>query len=390
MKPGGGGLRKPRPGRRARPGLEVVPVRTRAGLREFVALPWRIYANDPNWIPPLIGAQKKLLTPGRHPFWESAQRELFLARREGRTVGRIAALMDGNYNRFHGQNMGAWGFFEAENDPEAAGELFLAAEEWCRGQGAEAIRGPLNPSTNYEIGLLVDGFEPPPVLMMTHNPPYYLDLIAGCGYAKEKDLLSFRITKGYRMPEWVLDLAQRVIQKGEVTVRSMDVRIFEQEVALTHRLYNECWADNWGFVPLSPAETRLTVKEMSRIFDPVLSFFLYHGQEPIGVCTCLPDVNPFLKRLNGKAGPTALIKKKLYWSEIRGLRGFVFGIKKEYRQMGAPLVAIHHLMTTFAQSPRYDYLEMGWNLEDNQAMNRIMVEGEIEPARRFRIFYKDL
>ena len=370
--------------------LEVIPVRSGKDLKDFIDLPWRLYQDDPLWVPPLKGAQKKLLTPGRHPFWEFSQRELFLARRGSRAVGRIAAIVDRNYNGYHHEKAGAWGFFESENDPEAAMGLFLAAEKWCRTQGLEFIRGPLNPSTNYEIGLLIQGLDSPPALMMPYNPTYYLDLIAGCAYVKEKDLLSYRVSKDYRLPEWALPLAERFEQKNEITIRNMDKAVLEQEVLLANRIYNECWSDNWGFVPLTREEAYLTVREMSRIFDPELAFFLYRGDEVIGVLTCLPDINPLLKRLNGKMGLGALYKKYRYGSEIRGLRAIVFGIKKEYRQLGAPLSALHHLMKVLYAGDRYDYLEMGWTLEDNEAINRIMAEGGIEPAKCYRIFRKEL
>ena len=370
--------------------LEVTPVRTGKDLNAFIQLPWRIYRDDPNWTPPLKKAQRKLLTPGRHPFWEFSQRELFVARRGSLVLGRIAAIVDGNHNEYHGEKAGVWGFFESENDPEVATSLFLAAEKWCRDKGMAFMRGPLNPSTNYEIGLLVQGFGSPPALMMTYNQPYYLDLVTRCAYKKEKDLLSFRVYKDYRFPEWALPLAERFEQKNEVAIRHMEKAALEQEVLLANRIYNECWADNWGFVPLTREETFLTVKEMSRIFDPSLAFFLYRGDEVIGVCTCLPDVNPLLKRLNGRMGLGALYRKYRYGSEIRGLRGIVLGIKKEYRQMGAPLSVLHHLMKTLSDGNKYDYLEMGWTLEDNEGINRIMAEGGIAPAKRYRIFRKEL
>ncbi|HWR72214.1 MAG TPA: acyl-CoA N-acyltransferase, partial [Nitrospirota bacterium] len=197
-------------------GIEIIAVDGRSELKDFIDLPWRIYAEYPNWVPPLKKEVRRMLDPRRHPFWEFSERMLFLARRGSETVGRIAGIIDRNYNQFHNEKMGIWGFFECADDPEAAAALFSSVETWALRKGMIFLRGPLSPSMNYETGLLIEGFDYPPVVGMTYNPPYYLKLIESGGYTKEKDLLAFLIDGEYRLPGWMDRLAERTAQKKGV------------------------------------------------------------------------------------------------------------------------------------------------------------------------------
>jgi hypothetical protein len=370
--------------------VDVTPVRRRAEMKAFIDLPWRVYHGNPNWVPPLKSRVARLLDPRRHPFWKFSERELFLARRGLEVVGRIAAIVDGNYNSYNGEKMGIWGFFECVNDAEAAVALFSAAEDWVRSKNMEFLRGPLNPSTNYEVGMLVQGFNLPPALMMSFNPSYYPELVYYCGFRKEKDLLAFHISRDYEPPDWAIPLAERIARKGEITIRHIDPKNFEAEMILLNRVYNDCWANNWGFVPMTDEELRENAKEMIHILDHELAFLLYYREEPVGVFVCVPDINPLLKRFNGKLGITALVKKYLHWSDIIGLRILMFGVKEQYRQMGVPLVAFDHIMRVFSKHEKYQLLEAGWTLEDNDAINRLFVEGGVSPYKRYRIYRKNL
>jgi hypothetical protein len=371
-------------------GVSVIPVQSKRDMKTFVDLPWNLYRDDPYWIPPVKSQVIQLLTPGRHPFWAFSRRELFLAMRGSEVVGRIAAIVDDNYNEYQQEKMGVWGFFECQHDPEAAGALFANAVNWVRQQGMEFIRGPLNPSLNYESGLLVHGFESRPTFLMTYNPPYYPELVKLSGFRKEKDLLTYLSTRDIKPPEWAMNLGERLAQKQEVKVRRMNPKNFDAEVRLLTRLYVECWGDNWGFSPPTEAEIRDMVNAIYPIWDTDLAFFLYVQDEPMGVCVVLPDVTPLLKRFNGKLGLGALIKKHLYWNEINGCRGFILGVKEEYRQVGAPLVALHYLMEAAKNKPQYYYVELGWNLEDNQAINLLYEESGLRPHKRYRVYRRDL
>jgi hypothetical protein len=202
-------------------GMKIIIVEGGSELRDFIDLPWRIYAGYPRWVPPLKKEVRRMLDPRKHPFWEFSERILFLARRGSETVGRIAGIIDSHYNQFHSEKMGIWGFFECADDPEAAAALFSSVETWVRQKGMNFIRGPFSPSTNYETGLLIEGFDYRPVLMMTYNPPYYSKLVESCGFTKEKDLVAFLIDGDYRLPEWMDGLAHRIAQKKGISIRAL-------------------------------------------------------------------------------------------------------------------------------------------------------------------------
>ena len=283
-----------------------------------------------------------------------------------------------------------FGFFETIDRPDVARELLAAVEKWAATRGADAVRGPMNPSTNYECGLLIEGFGRPPALMMTYNPSYYPELVHYCGFKKEKDLLAFQVLRGYEPPEWAVSLAKRVAQKEEITIKHVNPKQIQKDALLLNRVYNECWADNWGFTPMTALEMKKNASDMAFILDPNLAFFLCHKDEPVGVLVCLPDINPLLKRLNGKLGISALISRYLHWSDITGLRILMFGVKEKYRQMGVPLVVFDHLVKLLLRQDRYHYLEAGWTLEDNNAINNFFMEGGIQPYKRYRIYRKNL
>lgn len=369
--------------------VEIVPVTGRSELNEFVDLPWKIYAEYPNWVPPLKAKVRHMLDLKRHPFWEFADRELYLARRGNETVGRIAAIINRNHNKYHDERMGVWGFFEAENDREIAGALFSAAEDWVRNKGMSFLRGPMNPSTNYEVGTLIEGFQYPPTVMMTYNPPYYTDLIESAGFGKEKDLLALIIEPSDRSSKRVERLARRIVRNNHITIRTANPNDIETELKLILDIYHESWADNWGFVPMTEGESKEMAKDLARIADPELIFFPYYHDEPAGVAMVLPDVNPLLKRLNGRIGLTGLLKIALYKKEITGLRGVLFGIRKAYQKLGLPLVAFDYMNRT-GRSKNYQYLELGWNLEDNNAINQFDQEVGGRIIKRYRIYRKEI
>ncbi len=369
--------------------LSVRPVAGRSDMKKFIDLPWSIYKDYPLWVPPIKSSVAKLLDRKKHPFWQFSEGEFFLAKRDGKVVGRIAAIIDGNSNAYCNETVGAWGFFECFQDNETACELFSAAEQWVRERGMSAIRGPLNPSTNYEVGLLIEGFAKAPALMMPYNPAYYLDLIYGVGYRKEKDLFSYRFSRDHEVPQWMFELSQRICTHNDITIRCPK-KWKRDDVRLLCNIYKECWAENWGFVPTTEREDDELAKDLLFLIEPDLAFFIYYSGEPVGIGVLLPDLNPFLKRLNGSLGISALLKKYLYQSEIKGLRGLLFGVKNNYRQLGLHLVSLEHVMKVVRATDKYEYTEMGWTLEDNEAINRLFSEGGLAPDKRYRIYQKVL
>jgi hypothetical protein len=371
-------------------GIDIVVVEGKAALKEFINLPWSIYANYPNWVPPLKKEVERLLDTSKHPFWEFSERILFLARRGSETVGRIAGIVDGHYNQCHDEKMGIWGFFECADDPEAAAALFSRVEQWVTQKGMTFLRGPLNPSMNNETGLLIEGFQYPPVVGMTYNPPYYQRLIESCGFEKEKDLLAFLIDGEYRLPEWMDRLAERTANKKGVRIRHVDPKKMDAEFALIREIYNDSWSGNWGFVPLTENEMKEIQKNVKPFADPDLVFFIYYDDEPAAVCVIFPNVNPLLKRLNGSIGLMGIIKALLYRREITGLRLIMFGIKEKYRQLGLPMLAFQHIYEVARQKKGFKDLEMGWTLEDNESINFLTEETGAKRYKTYRIFRKPL
>jgi hypothetical protein len=373
------------------PGIEIIPVEDGAALKDFIDLPWRIYAEYPNWVPPLKKEVRRMLDPREHPFWEFSERILFLARRGPETVGRIAGIIDQRYNEHHNEKMGIWGFFECADDPEAARALFSSVEAWAHQKGMTFVRGPLSPSMNYETGLLIEGFNYPPAVGMTYNPQYYLKLIESSGNVKEKDLLAFLIDGEYRLPDWMESLAERTARKKGVCIRHVDPKKMDAEFDLIREIYNDSWSGNWGFVPLTNNEMRDIQKSVKPFADPGQVFFMYYDDDPAAVCVIFPDVNPLLKCLDGRITPIGLLKALIQWRKINGLRLLMFGIKEKYRQLGLPMLAFHHIYEIAReQKKKYRSLEMGWTLEDNESVNALTMETGAKVYKKYRIFRKSL
>jgi hypothetical protein len=370
--------------------MEIIAVEGGSELKEFIDLPWSIYAKYPNWIPPLKAEVRRILDLRKHPFWEFSERILFLARRDSETVGRIAGIVDRNYNQYHNEKMAIWGFFECADDLEAARALFSAVETWALQKGMNFLRGPLSPSMNYETGLLIEGFDYPPAVGMTYNPQYYLKLIESSGYTKEKDLLAFLIDGEYRLPDWMERLAERTAKKKGVRIRHVDPKKMDAEFDLIRDIYNDSWSGNWGFVPLTKNEMRDIQKSVKPFADPGLVFFMYYDDEPAAVCVIFPDVNPLLKCLNGRISPIGLLKVLIHWRKIRGLRLLMFGIKEKYRQLGLPMLAFYHIYKIAREQKKYQNLEMGWTLEDNESINALTLETGARIYKRYRIFKKSV
>jgi len=370
--------------------VDIHPVTSHSDLHEFIDLPWRIYAGDDTWVPPLKSQVRHLLDRTKHPFWQFAEQALFLAKRGSHVVGRIAGIIDPHSNEYRQERGASWGFFECDNDAEAATALFDAVAGWAEQRDMEFLRGPLNPSTNYECGLLVEGFEYPPVIMMPYNPRHYLDLVESCGFRKEKDLLMQLVRHEDRAAERMERLAQRIKKKTNVWIRQGNKKNFEAEMTLIGDIYRSAWSDNWGFVPMTEPELREMGKELAQIIDEQLVFFLYYGSEAVGVMMILPDINPLLRRLNGRIGIRGLYHFLFHRNEITGLRGILFGIKKPYQRLGLPLVAFNHLNQLLRNQSKYNYLEFGWTLEDNGDVNKLLVQVGAKINKRYRILRKSL
>jgi len=360
--------------------LQISPVRTESELMAFITLPWEVYRGDPYWVPPLISERRTFLDPAQNPFFEHARAEYFLARRDGRTVGTIGAFTNDLYNEFQEVNTGFFGFFEVLDDPEAAAALLETAERWAAERGHATILGPAQFSTNDECGLLVDGFADRPRILMTYNPPRYREYLESRGYAKAMDLWAYSLDLndfqgGKTVPPKLVRVAQKVLDRGKLRVRSVDMKHFDEEIERVKKIYNKSWERNWGFVPMTAPEFDRLGEQMKAFLDPDLVVVVEFEGEPVGFGLTLPDLNqPLRKAYPGPGRPEFLTMARLLWNwkvrrKIDWLRVVALGVLPEFRGMGVD--ALMYLETAKRALPKgYRFAEMSWILENNVMMNR--------------------
>ncbi|MEO8597395.1 MAG: N-acetyltransferase [Candidatus Solibacter sp.] len=351
-------------------------------LHDFVELPFTIYRNDKYWVPPLRIAVKELLDREKHPYYANAEVELFLARRNGEVVGRIAAIIDRNHNRFHQESAGFFGFFECVNDVTVARPLLEQAKQWVFERGARFLRGPVNPSTNYECGMLVDGFDSQPMVMTTYNPRYYPELMEQVGLSKAKDLYAYLSNANTIETAKIDRVAKKVLKTTGVKVRPIDMKNFQREVEQIWEVYGAAWQRNWGFIPMTREEFFLMGKEMKMILKPELVLVGEAGDKMAGFALALPDVNQALKPANGSLFPTGLLKILYYQRLIRSVRVLALGVVEEFRATGLA-AAFYATLVQNARKLGYGDCEMSWILDDNVLMNRSL---EVMGAQRYKTY----
>jgi GNAT superfamily N-acetyltransferase len=366
-------------------GIEVVTVENRKGLKQFIELPYRLYRGDPHWVPPLRVAVKELLDRGKHPFYRDAEAEFFLALRGGEVVGRVAAILDKAHNRFHQESVGAFGFFESIDDGEVASALLSRAREWLWARGATLLRGPLNPSTNYECGMLIDGFDSDPVIMMPYNPGYYPALMERAGLRKAKDLYAYYSRTDGVDTQKIGRVADRAGGTNGVRVRPIDMRNFEADVERVWEVYNAAWSRNWGFVPMSREEFLQMGKEMKQVLKPDLVLLGEVDGRIVGFALALPDMNQALKPAGGKLFPTGLLKILYYQRLITSVRVLTLGVVEEYRASGLA-AGFYAALVRNAARLGYRDSEMSWILEDNVLMNRSLKMMGAKRYKTYRIY----
>jgi GNAT superfamily N-acetyltransferase len=371
--------------------VEVRPVRSRGDLNRFIKLPWRLYRNEERWVPPLVSERRRHLDRRRNPFFQHAEAEYFLAWRDGQPAGRISAHVDHRLNEFQDNEWGLFGFFECEDDPEVAGALLDAAAGWLRERGRDRMVGPMDFTTNHECGLLVDGFERPPQILEFWHHPYYQQLLEGHGFEKAMDLYKWElyITDRESVLPIIWELAEKVEQDPDITVRHMRKRDFEQEVRSFMEIYNEAWEKNWGFVPLTDDELRHYAKELKPILDENWAMIAEKDGEVIGAALTLPDYNQVLKHLNGRLLPFGWLKALRLRRQIDRVRVFALGVKKQYRHTGVAAAFYAEHFDMAAVTPQKGG-EMGWILESNRAMNRGMEAMGGRIVKTYRIYERML
>lgn len=372
--------------------LRVEVVARREQWRDFLELPWRIYCGDPVWVPPLR-KQVKAYLDTQHPFYHQgrAAREIFLAYRGKRPVGRVVAIMNKAHNAFHGDRWGFFGFFECEEDEEAAGALLERAAAWVAAQGCDRLVGPVSPSTNYECGLLVEGFDSPPTVMMTYNPPYYASLLERAGFAKAKDLYAYWSPVHPGSLDRLRRFSQRTQEREpKLLVRAVNLRDFANEVRIIQEIYNKAWEKNWGFVPTSDEEFAWLAKELKPLVDPKLLYIAFYDGDPAGFLLALPDVNPALAVLNGSmANPWRLLRAWWIGRKPEGLRLITMGVKQQYRLRGIEGVMFYHGLQA-ALDRGYRWCEYSWILEDNELAKRTVRLMDAKRTKIYRLYAKPL
>jgi len=373
--------------------VTVTPVSGRRDLDAFIKLPFGLYRDDPNWVPPLFYTERHRFNPKTNPFLQHADHQLFLARRDGQVVGRISAHVDHEHNRFHQERTGFFGFFESQDDPETARALLGSAEDWLREQGMEAARGPLSFSINQEVGLLVEGFDTPPMVMTPHSRPYYGRLIEGAGFSKANDLYAWR-WDWETVPAKAHRAVEALRQRPDITIRTGDIRRFDEEIAIILDVFNSAWSENWGFVPVTPAEARRLAEELRQIVDPNIVIIVEVEGKPAGVLLAAPNINEAIHDLNGRLFPFgwARLLWRLKVSRIKTGRLMILGVRKEYRTRR--YLAMAYLLCDEiyrrARQRGYRWAELSWTLEDNSSVNTIIRNIGIPLYKTYRIYEKPL
>jgi hypothetical protein len=369
--------------------MSLVNIKTVSNNKEimtFIKFPWRIYKDDPYWVPPLLMDKKKILNKKKNPFFKHAEMELFLAEKNGELVGRIAAIKNDLHNKHHNDNVGFFGFFDCINDQETANALFDKAKEWLKSKNLTEMRGPANPSSNDEYGMLLDGFNDEPRLLMTYNPPYYLDLCEKYGFKKAKDLYAYKLeNKKVVSSEKLKRVAEIAQKRSGIKITQLDMKNFTKELDKVKFVYNKAWAPNWGFVPLTEEEIDTMAKDLKPLVEPSLLLFGEIDDHLVGFALVMLDYNQLFKSFNGRLFPFNFIKlftqkKKITWSRILTL-----GIIPEYQKRGLDAVFYWEIVNR-AEKLGILLGEASWVLEDNEMMNRgaQVMNGEI--YKKYRIY----
>ncbi len=367
--------------------LEVRQVATRRDLAHFVRLPWRIYASDPHWVPPLTVEVREFLDRTKHPFYLHGDAVQFLALEAGQPVGRILVSDDPNYNRFHATNVGCFGMFESVNRVEVAGALLDAAAAWLRVKGRTSMLGPIDYSTNYSCGLLIEGFDTPPRIMMNHNPPYYGRLLESWGLVKAKDLFAWWFDDSRDLLARWQRRAAWLARRSAVTVRPFRTADFDAEVQRCNEVYDAAYEHNWGFVPLSHAEFAYFARRMAKfaVTDQVL--IAEAGGKVVGFSVTLPDLNEAIRPLKGRLTtlglPIGLVRLAWRARRIKTARMLVLVVLEGYRRRGISELLILRTLDYGKNVLKYTGAELSWTLEDNDLINRAI---EAVGARRYKTY----
>lgn len=363
--------------------IEVLPADNKKTFKEFLRLPFKLYAKNPLWVPPLLRDIKEQFS-AQNPFFKHAEVAPFIAKLNGDTVGRIAAIYNEAHINFYGEKAGFFGFFDCLDENAVAQALLEKVKVWLGEKGMSLLRGPMNFSSNEEWGLLIEGFDKPPMIMMPYNFPYYQKLFERCGFMKAKDLFAYIIDAPEILSEKVFRVA-RVAEKHGINVRSINTKSFEKEMSVFKSIYNSAWEKNWGFVPMTDEEIEYMAKKLKPIIIPELVLIAECKGEAAGFIMLLPDFNYVLKGLNGRLFPFGMFKALWYSRKIKNLRLLLLGIKEGYRRRGVDaLLFIEGLKGI--RKHGYRRIEFSWVLEDNYPVQRIIEMFDGRLYKKYRVY----
>ncbi len=369
--------------------LTIEEVKNRKDLMAFIRFPWKIYRGNRYWVPPLIKDLLSKFSPS-HPFRSHSEMALFLAYRQGEMVGRIASIIDHHYIEFQQEKVGFFGFFESVDDVEVSDALLSRVKGWLREHGMEKMAGPMNPSTNDECGLLVDGFDVSPCLMMPYTPPYYPPLLERVGLKKAMDLYAYLLEKSTFLFDRLDRITKRVMKREPgLRIRPIDLRHIDDELKIIKEIYNQAWSKNWGFVPLTETEIDDLAKNLKPLVVPDIVLLAYFGEEPVGFSVSLPDYNEVLIHLNGKLGLFGVLKFLYYSRKIKAVRIMLLGVKPAFQKRGIEGLLY---IETFTRGTKKGYPrgECSWILENNLLMQHGIEAMGGKRYKTYRIYETDL
>lgn len=373
--------------------IRIEPVISRADLKRFIRVPYPIYADDPNWVCPLEIERMDLLRKDKNPFYLHAEGQYWIACRGGQPVGRISAQIDRLVCDVIAPDLGQFGMFECIDDQAVADALFGAAEAWLGERGVKRVRGPYSLSVNEETGLLVDGFETPPMIMMGHAKPWYERLVRDAGYGQIKELYAYYLDISRKFPDRVWRVVKIAERRSSIKIRELNMKEFDRDLEDIFSIFNEAWAENWGFVPFTPEEARHAAKSLKPFLKPHLVRLIEVDNEVAAFMITLPDVNDWIKDLNGRLLPFGWIK--LLWRLARfrptRLRVPLMGVRKKYQGGpigGAMAFLLIDTIRVAAVKRGIIFGEFSWILEDNTAMMSIAEEVDSERYKTYRLYEK--
>ncbi len=368
----------------------ITVVTTEQEKSDFIQFPYSHYSDDQYWVPPLIMEQKKLLNEDKNPFYENAEIRLFLAYRNDKPAGRIAAIIDHRYNEFHNTKTGFFGFFESIDQQSTANLMVRVATDWLRNQGMEDVLGPTNPGMMDEIGILVDGFDKYPAILLPYHKPYYDKLLKEAGFEKAQDLLTYEVNQD-NVDRDRMNRAMQIVKKRlpEITIRKIRLKKIKDEIKIIREIYNAAWKNNWGFIPLTEAEFDYMASDLKMIVNDNFAHIAEVNGKPIAFSVALPDYNQILRDMDGKLFPTGWMKILWNRKKINKIRTALMGVIPEFQGKGVDALLHREAIENGLKEDFYSS-EIGWILESNVQMNRVAEKIGGTHDKTYRMYKKVL